>query len=333
MLIDFLKGVKRIAQQNKYKKILEFKDISFVNWWDEDLRNDWFVRFIYHHFPNIEKEIRFYSVFGPGRRLKDNFKGVKIFYSGENLEPHNEYEGLLKRESVETYWKYRVHYYGDYALKNVHLSLGMGRDVDSSKYLRFPEWIPFTFKPESSYKDIRDRINEINKARPVDNARGAVLLASHDDYGTRERICRDVEKIFPITYAGTWRNNSTDLWDKYADDKQLYLKNFRFNICPENVDANGYCTEKIFDAFSAGTIPIYHGDMNNPENGLINRDAVIFWDYKGNNEEQMQLVRRLSTDDGYYDKFMQQTKIYSTAVDYVWNEMQELKMRIGYLLD
>lgn len=333
MLIDYLKGIKRIAQQNRHKRILEYKNISFVNWWNEDPGDDWFTRFIYHYFPNTGKKIRFYSVFGPGRRLKDNFAGVRIFYSGENLEPHNEYEGLIKRESVETYWKYRVRHYGDYGLKNAHLSLGMGTEIDSDKYLRFPEWIPFTFEPESSYKDIRDRINEINRARPVNDASGAVLLASHDDYGTRERICRDVEKIIPITYAGKWRNNSTDLWDKFNNDKRLYLRNFQFNICPENVDAGGYCTEKIFDAFLSGTIPIYHGNRNDPENGLINRDSVIFWDYQGNNEDQIQLVRKLSVDDKYYDKFMQQTKLYPITADYVWEELQELKRRIGYLID
>lgn len=333
MLIDFLKGVKRIAQQNRHKGILEFRDVSFINWWEENPSDDWFVRFIYHHFPNVEKKIRFYSVFGPARRLKNNFEGVKIFYSGENLEAHVEYEGLIKRESVETYWKYRVRQYGDYGLKNVDLSLGMGRDINSNKYFRFPEWIPFTFEPESSYKDIQDRTNEINKARPNNNARDAVLLASHDDYGTRERICRDVEKIIPITYAGRWRNNSTDLWNRFNNDKQLYLKNFRFNICPENVDAKGYCTEKLFDAFASGTIPIYHGDMNDPENGLINKDSVIFWNYQGDNEEQMQLLRKLSKDDRYYDRFMQQIKLYPITADYVWDEMQELKKRIGYLID
>ncbi len=333
MLIDCLKGIKRIAQQNKHKEISKYCNISFVNWWSEDPRDDWFVRFIYHYFPNVDKEIRFYSVFGPGRRLKDNFKGTKIFYSGENLEKHNEYEGLVKRESVETYWRYRVYHYGDYAVNKVHLSLGMGHDVDSEKYFRFPEWILFTFAPESSYKDIQDRINEINESRPLKDSKGIVLLASHDDYGTRERICRDIEKIFPITYAGKWRNNSSDLWMNYGNDKQLYLKNFKFNICPENVDANGYCTEKIFDAFLAGSIPIYHGDMNNPENGLINKNAVIFWNYDGDNDEQMELVKRLSSDDKYYDSFMKQMKLYPITADYVWNKMQELKKRIGYLID
>lgn len=333
MLIDFLKGVKRIAQQNKPKQIREYKNISFVNWWSENPKDDWFTRFLYYHFPDCDQKIRFYSVFGSGRKINDRFQGTKIFYSGENLAAHIEYAGMKKRQSVETYWKYRTMCYGDYALKKVDLSLGMSSDIDDNKYMRFPEWIPFTFEPESTKEDIRKRVEEINGARAYSDAKGAVLLASHDDYGTRERICRDVEEIVPITYAGKWRNNSTDLWEIYADNKQEYLKNFRFNICPENVDASGYCTEKIFDAFSSGTIPIYHGDRNNPEPGLINKEAVIFWDYNGDNSKQIQKVKRLIEDEDYYQEFMKQPKLKDETVEYVYEKMQELKTRIAVLID
>lgn len=333
MLIDFLKGVKRIIQQNKPRPVQKFKNISFVNWWKENPEEDWFARFIYHHFPDCDNKIRFYSVFGPGWKMNDRYHGIRIFYSGENLAPHIEYSGMEKRKSVETYWKYRTLCYGDCAIKQVDLSLGMSRNVSADNYMRFPEWIPFIFDPESSKEDIKDRVREINDARANPNAQDAVLLASHDDYGTRERICRDVEKIIPITYAGKWRNNSTDLWEKYADNKREYLKNFRFNICPENVDAPGYCTEKIFDAFLSGTIPIYHGDRNNPEPGLINSDAVIFWDYNGDNSEQLTKLNRLLTDEHYYEEFMHQPKLTDETVEFVYNKMQELKKRIAGLID
>lgn len=41
------------------------------------------------------------------------------------------------------------------------------------------------------------------------------------------------------------------------------LSNYRFSICYENIDGiEGYITEKIFDCFAAGTIPIYLGAPN-----------------------------------------------------------------------
>ncbi len=46
-------------------------------------------------------------------------------------------------------------------------------------------------------------------------------------------------------------------------DKYETLKNYRFSVCYENMhDVKGYITEKIFDCFAAGTIPIYWGASN-----------------------------------------------------------------------
>jgi hypothetical protein len=46
-------------------------------------------------------------------------------------------------------------------------------------------------------------------------------------------------------------------------DKIGVIKNFRFSICYENCrNVKGYITEKIFDCFAAGNVPIYWGASN-----------------------------------------------------------------------
>jgi hypothetical protein len=46
-------------------------------------------------------------------------------------------------------------------------------------------------------------------------------------------------------------------------DKYEVLSRYRFNICYENAyGIDGYITEKIFDCFLAGTVPIYLGARN-----------------------------------------------------------------------
>jgi alpha(1,3/1,4) fucosyltransferase len=46
-------------------------------------------------------------------------------------------------------------------------------------------------------------------------------------------------------------------------DKNEYLKKYKFSICFENThNINGYVTEKIFDCFHSGVIPIYYGATN-----------------------------------------------------------------------
>ena len=48
-----------------------------------------------------------------------------------------------------------------------------------------------------------------------------------------------------------------------ASPKLPMLRNYRFNVCYENVrDVPGYITEKIFDCFFTGCVPIYWGAGN-----------------------------------------------------------------------
>ena len=54
-------------------------------------------------------------------------------------------------------------------------------------------------------------------------------------------------------------------WKGIADSKLNVLDKSKFNLCFENFSgAKGYITEKIFDAFSCGCVPIYFGapDIN-----------------------------------------------------------------------
>lgn len=48
-----------------------------------------------------------------------------------------------------------------------------------------------------------------------------------------------------------------------CQDKLAVIKNYKFSLCYENCQgAKGYITEKIFDCFAAGTVPIYWGAPN-----------------------------------------------------------------------
>ena len=59
-----------------------------------------------------------------------------------------------------------------------------------------------------------------------------------------------------MTYGGRWRNNTGGR----VKDKLALLREHKFAIAFENAAYPGYTTEKIVDAFLAGTIPIYWGD-------------------------------------------------------------------------
>ncbi|NGX26856.1 MAG: hypothetical protein K940chlam6_00782 [Chlamydiae bacterium] len=81
-----------------------------------------------------------------------------------------------------------------------------------------------------------------------------------------------------------------------SQEKLNLLKNYRFCICFENVHTTpGYITEKIFDAFAAGCVPIYWG----PENVEDYIPIDCFIDYRKfkNNEEMYQFITSITESE------------------------------------
>jgi hypothetical protein len=79
------------------------------------------------------------------------------------------------------------------------------------------------------------------------------------------------------------------------EEKYDVLSKYTFSLCFENCRIEGYSTERIFDCFSVGTIPIYYGDPLISQ--MIPRDCFIdfseFQDFRLLNE----YLRSLSEDD------------------------------------
>lgn len=74
------------------------------------------------------------------------------------------------------------------------------------------------------------------------------------------------------------------------------LKMYRFSICYENIKANnGYVSEKIFDCFFAGTIPIYLGEENIqnliPSNTFIDKRFFVTY------EELYEYISKMSLEE------------------------------------
>lgn len=86
----------------------------------------------------------------------------------------------------------------------------------------------------------------------------------------RERFFDKLSTYKRVDSGGKWRNNIGGLLDLQYDNKkddmldikQKWLEGYKFNICFENSSYLGYLTEKLFDAYNAGCIPIYWGDTS-----------------------------------------------------------------------
>ena len=280
------------------------------------VENYWLTKFINKYFPDFEIEVNVYGEIGNNRFIKRNANGIKIFHSGENLD----------KKGSSTHYKY-----GDYCLKYVDLALGFNNDIGDSKYLRFPLWIMYLFAPEDDKDKIDEKVEAINTLR-LNKTKTCALIAKHDKDGTRGMIYNKLKNAVDIQCAGRWNNNTSDLWDLYNNDKIEYLKQFKFNICAENANTKWYVTEKLFEAFLAGCIPIYYGSDNDPEPGIVNKDAVIFWEKDGDNLKQLNLIQRLLRDDEFYNEFTSKPKLLPYTTEYVFGRYEQLLEKLKLLI-
>jgi hypothetical protein len=80
-----------------------------------------------------------------------------------------------------------------------------------------------------------------------------------------------------------WRNYSTlmSIYKGPCESKINTLSKYQFCLCFENMEMFGYITEKIFDCFYAGTIPIYLGapdiDKHIPSEAFIDCRKFDSW--------------------------------------------------------
>lgn len=299
------KQFSRAYNRLKIRRKVRGCDVSFVNWWPQPLEEIWLYKFC--HARRIQN-VLFGSVFGPKAYLipKLNSSRQHVFFSCENLED-------------------RFTEYGDHLLHVWDKGIGFEHRSETN-YLRFPLWMMYYVDPVSNTpgKEFVASMSKPTEAKP----NFATMVASHDTRGNgaglRTSCFNSLSQIDNIISGGRLLNNSDALKTKFNDDANAFIGSARFNIALENSNARGYCTEKIFRPFLSGTIPIYWGDMMNPEPDIINHEAVIFF-----NPERPDLtvkeVLELEQNPKLLLEFANQNRLVSNAGAWVDHLMDELE--------
>ena len=87
-------------------------------------------------------------------------------------------------------------------------------------------------------------------------------------------------------------------------NKIEFLSNYKFSIAMENSDGDGYISEKIFDSFLAGTIPIYYGDYMIDE--FINPKTYILIKGEKDIDKKIEYIKKIDNDDNLYLSIMKE---------------------------
>lgn len=314
----------RLKQELYYlKKYLSAKEISkghrvkYFNYWDVNPTDNWLFNFLKSKgfltkYPDLT--ISFFSVYGPKYLINLARSDIKILYNAENV------------------YRNRCRYarYQDMALDRVDLAIGF-RELSAPNYLRFPQWVKHMFDADSSEDDIRKRCGELSNLKIPNRNRFAAHVSRHDDpLRIRSGIINALSKIDRVDGAGSFMNNTDELKKQYDDDKIEFLKNYTFNICPENTNSQYYVTEKLVHAIRAGCIPIYWGANGNPEPEILNRDAIIFWDGDGST---IQKIKELHYSDKKFKEFAEQPRLKPGAIDVVIEMFRNFEKNLSELFE
>jgi hypothetical protein len=126
-------------------------------------------------------------------------------------------------------------------------------------------------------------------------------------YSTRRKIARFFEDYPEGTFDLYGR-----LWEGYRHAKGTIpnkldkLKEYKFNICFENTKQPGYITEKIFDCFVTGTVPIYYGATNVDK--YIPKGCYIDYRQFKNEKEMLEYIQKMSKEE--YEEYVSNIRAY-----------------------
>lgn len=209
-----------------------------------------FARKFYFHLRNIARKFRHVFLFkGCEKRIN---KKNSIFHEMHFPQPH------LQSKKVKGNWDGKKGYL-----------VMINRNPQISKIQKWGSWtvdlINFIFG--FKYKCL-----ELERLKAIQH------FSKNPDFSL---FGRDWEK--PISFISKkFHDDIRNCCKGPIEDKMITLRNYKFSLCFENAEFEGYVTEKIFDSLFAGCIPIYLGapDIKDyvPENVFI--DFRKFMNYK-----------------------------------------------------
>jgi len=219
------------------------------------------------HFGEVivseEPDFLFCSV-GKGEYL--NYNCARIFWTGENIVPDfNMY---------------------DYAIGFHYIDF-------EDRYMRMPLY--FFYQDDYKKALIKHKVHGETKDKKFCNF---VYSNGGTADPTREKFFDELSKYKQVDSGGRFRNNVGGP----VENKYDFQKDYKFSIAFENASVKGYTTEKIIQAFAAGTVPIYFGNPRISEE--FNKNAFINYHDFSSMKEVIDKIIEIDNDDKLYDQYI-----------------------------
>ncbi len=196
-------------------------------------------------------------------------------------------------------------------IQGYNLSIGFDYFEDES-YIRYPGY----------YSIFNHRISTEYKREGACNPKAeyfACFLVKNGGWGDgaieRNKLFHELSEYKFVASGGPFLNNIGKIIPRTHKDTEEFISKCKFTISYENhLNFPGYMTEKLFQAYFAGSIPIYSGDTKAQEE--VNKNAFISRQSFQSNAEMIQHIIELDQNDEEYCKVWNQNIITDSSREY-----------------
>ena len=125
--------------------------------------------------------------------------------------------------------------------------------------------------------------------------------------------------------GGKYKNNIGE----FVKNKIEFFSSYKFSIAMENSEGDGYTSEKLFQSFISGTIPIYFGNYMIDE--YINPKSLILIKSEKDMYNKIDFIKRIDNDDELYKQILQE-KAFNNNIN-LRNKYQINKEKINFFFN
>ena len=261
--------------------------LYFVDFSDDfTSKNNFFLNLLEKYYDieiSNDPDILIYSNFGY-EHLKYQCK--KIFYSGENNTTN--------------------YFFCDYAFSF--------EDSDEKNFF-FPHFTEYEY-----FFDFKNNEYNADIEAYKNSKKGKFCSFMASNYKAKERINfvkelmkrKKVDCLGPVLYNMDKSDTSgkVDQFGEYIDwrkEKLETIKEYKFTIAFENEQAYNYVTEKLYQPFVVGSIPIYWGAPN--VDLLFNPKCFVNVNNFNSYEEAIEEIIKIEENEAYYKTFFEESPI------------------------
>lgn len=292
--------------------------LSYINFWSQNennIQDFYFTRFIEKNIGNLEivhysksPDILISSCFGDINKVKYIKARIKLFFYGENLERYPQYNNVELLKSV------------------FDIILGFKYTNKDNKLFRFPLWLCYYpyYNINEKEHNIIEYLEGKYKNSILNKTIFGTLISSHDTGGQRVILLNELIKYGKVICPGNYNNNHVKI-SQGNKAKVDFIKQSKYNICPENSKYEGYFTEKIFQAFEGGTIPIYWA-IDEPEKECLNRNKYCFIkNINDKNDIERKIKEAVENPEKYLEGNIFNDNAYKIIGNYYNDLIEEIK--------